>query len=264
MLLHFDRTPVADFPALLQGYGASDLASPSRSTVPLLSLLRHRGLLWQQVLEELGMDAKYAVHLEYTVKPPLGAGRASHTDAMLIAGGRSCAVEAKWTEPPYATVHKWLGPDGGSENRKRVLEGWLSLLRAHAGRDLSVDDVRHLSYQMVHRAATACAAGDRPGLAYLIFSPAPDGSGVETGPVLRGLKALADVLGRPAGFPLRMLVVEVLPTAAFESIRPLRKGETATSEAVRAALLGPPLFGFGALAVHRVSGELDVPRPQVA
>lgn len=255
-MLHFDRTPSADFDALLAEYNDADLASATRSTVPLLSLLRHGGDVWARIVTGLGMPSgEPAVHAEYTVPPARGRGRPSHTDAMLIQAGRSCAVEAKWTEPPYATVADWLGPDGGSENRGRVLEGWLSLLQPHAAGELRVEDVQGVIYQMVHRAASACAVAASPALAYLLFTPGPDGSPSDAGYIRDSLTRLAEAIGHPATLPFHVVTVEMHPTSAFERIRRLPKGQPSTGQAVRAALAGPPLFEFTGHSIERISGS---------
>lgn len=255
-MLYFDREPVAGLDALVERYGTREFESPTRSTVPLLALLWHGGEVWKRIVAELGMPAgEMTVHMEYTVAPPQGTGRESHTDAMLIAGERACAVEAKWTEPAYDTVEGWLGPEPRGTNRERVLNGWLSLLQSYATDELRAEDMGEVTYQMVHRAASACAAGRSPGLAYLQFTPWPDGSPADSSHLREGLEKLAAALGHPAGFPLRLIEVEARPTAAFESIRTLPKGEPSTGRAVRRALLEAPLFTFPEYRMHTAGGS---------
>ena len=252
-----DGVRAAGRSTLLGQYGPGEFSSPTRSTVPLLSLLWHGGELWQSIVAELGMKAgEAAVHLEYTVAPPLGRGRASHTDAMLIAGDRACAMEAKWTEPAYKTVGEWLDAKPGQANRRTVLTGWLSLLQPYATRELHADDFREVTYQTVHRAASACSAAGRwPGLAYLLFTPRPDGLPADAGHLREGLGRLASALGHPAGFPLRLAEVEARPTAAVESICTLPKGKPSTGRAVRRALREAPLFTFPEYRMHPVGGS---------
>lgn len=253
-VLYYNRTPVAGLGALVARYGSGALDSPTRSTVPLIALLR-QGDVWRRLVADLGLEPdETEVHLEYTVAPPQGRGGVSHTDAMLIAGRRACAVEAKWTEPPYPTVKDWLVAARGSINRSKVLDGWLALLRPYASRELHADDFSDVAYQVVHRAASACAVTGSPSCSYLLFTPRPGGSpaGVD---LLQGtLEVFASALGRPTGFPLRLIVVEARPTPAFEHIRALPKGEAATEQAVRRALLGEPIFSFPEYRVHNVGG----------
>ena len=252
MKIYFDRRRVADLHELLACLPARELASPTRSTVPLLSLLLQGTEVWRQILTEVGApDQEAAVHLEYTVRSPQGRGKASHTDVMLIAGEQACAIEAKWTEPAYPTVREWLGPEPSAPNREAVLNGWISLLQPFANRDLSLREVQNVTYQTLHRAASACAAGRSPSLAYLLFTPRPDGLPSDAGHLRAGLEQLAAALGSPADFPLRLIEVEVRPTAAFGSISGLRKGEPATGDMVRAALKGSPLFDFVRYRTYR-------------
>jgi hypothetical protein len=251
--LRFDREPVSNPGELLTRYSADEFTSATRSTVPLLSLLRHGGEVWREILAELGMpEHDTAVHLEYTVRSPQGRGKPSHTDAMLIAGNRACAIEAKWTEPPYAAVQKWLGAEPYSSNKLAVLNGWLSLLQPHATRDLRIHDVLDVTYQALHRAASACAAGDSPALAYLVFTPRPDGLPVAVSHLREGLQRLAAGLGSPSNFPLWLIEVKVRPTPAFDRIAQLPKGIPDTGGMVREALSGSPLFEFMGHHLYRL------------
>lgn len=106
--LYFDRTPVKDFEGLLSGYGAKEFKSPMRSTVPLLSLVRDDWPVLQDILRACNMPAESTLHFEFKVDSPLGVGLPSHTDMMVRSGGHQLAVEAKWTEPRYETVKKWI------------------------------------------------------------------------------------------------------------------------------------------------------------
>ena len=253
MTIFFDRRPLADIQNALTFFKGREFKSPERSTVPLLSLLTHGAEMWQQILAELELpESEIAVHLEYTVRPPQGNGNASHTDVMLIAGRRACAVEAKWTEPPYPTVGKWLGAEPYSLNKLAVLNGWLSLLQPHGNRNLQLHDFLDVTYQTVHRAASACAAGDSAGLAYLVFTPRADGYPAEMGHLRGSLERLAVALGAPDNFPLRLLEVELRPTPAFARIAALPKGQPQTGVEVQNALHGPPLFEFTGFKVHRL------------
>jgi hypothetical protein len=260
MNLFFDKKPVAHFDELLDGYDAKEFRSPTRSTVPLLSLVRHGADLWREVIDRLGGDADAAdLHLEYRVEPPNGRGIPSHTDAMLLQADRAIAIEAKWTEGPYATVEKWLSggkryDDGiaiaDDSNRRAVLQGWLSLLQRRASHPLHGDQFSNATYQMVHRAASACASGRAPGLAYIQFAaPGIDVRGrIES--LKKNLGHLHRLLGDPAGFPCHLVEIEMHPTAAFERIRTLEKGIAETAEVVKGALRSEPLFEFTKYRLH--------------
>ena len=230
--------------------GVDEFQSPTRSTVLLFSLLKHGNELWNNIVNELITPCSHLKgHLEFTVKPPCGRGKASHTDLMLTSRNQSVAFEAKWTEPKYETVNNWLG----SENRREVMTGWLSLIQPHVAKTLSAEDVGDAVYQMVHRAASACFASRIPTLAYIQFSPLPNGSSQEP-TVIRDLAQLHTLLGVPD--TLRFYLVEVLvaPTKAFEAIRALPKSSPATTKSVITALRNGPLFRFVDFRVHHVRG----------
>jgi len=75
-------------------YGGREFQSPTRSTVPLLSWLKHEQPMVSSLLRDIGMPAGCNLHLEYKVQPPKGIGKASHTDLMALSGEFALAVEA--------------------------------------------------------------------------------------------------------------------------------------------------------------------------
>jgi hypothetical protein len=234
----YNRMPVAGADDLIRACGASALSSPFRSTVPLLSVLKYdQDALLDQVTLMLGGAAE-ALHLEFTVAPPKGRGKASHTDAMVFTKRRALAIEAKWTEPRYPDVASWLAQ--GGENRAAVVAGWLSLLGQPFGKVLEARDVMDFPYQLVHRAASACATDLPPGLAYLQFSNA------ELAPAMawvrEDLKQLRSLAGNQDSFPIRILGVSLRPTAHFSKIASLSKGDESTGVEVSNALLSGRLF----------------------
>jgi hypothetical protein len=248
----FDRKSVSNLDAVLPLYKASELGSPTRSTVPLFSLLKHGNGLWNSVVNELITPCiNLKGHLEFTVNPQDGKGTPSHTDLMLTNGINAVAFEAKWTEPRYETVREWLD----SENRRRVVAGWLSLIRPNVGRTLSVEEVGDTVYQMVHRAASACSVTGIPTMAYSQFAPLPMGCKQEP-TLMRDLIDFHSLLGTPE--TLRFYRVEVLlaPTNAFEATMTLPKSSASTAESVKSALRDGPLFRFVDYHVHRIHGGL--------
>ena len=117
----------ADFGALVALYSDDELASPLRSTVPLLDF-------WREPSERLGQLARLVgpptltgnaeLRFEYEVPVQRGQGRASCTDLMIVTDRAAMAIEAKYREPRYPTVPQWV-EDGNSEKRREVLEaGW--------------------------------------------------------------------------------------------------------------------------------------------
>jgi hypothetical protein len=204
-------------------------------------------------LRGLSLTDGAELHTEFTVKPRYGRGTASHTDVMLLDGGASHAIEAKWTEPRYDTVATWLSRGGSNKNRRDVVSGWLSLFREHTDRVPEVDEVGLVVYQLLHRAAGACAGCTSSGVAYLQFSPLPSGAQPESSHLKADLLDLQEALHTRPSFQARLITIELEPTAAFQGIRDSPKGSTETSQRVLKALANGPLFRFQSCRVEVVS-----------
>jgi hypothetical protein len=252
--LLMDRTPIDEIALVAECYGDKEFQSPYRSTIPLLALLKEGGAVYAEVKGACGVPELCSEHLEYTVAPRSGVGRPSHTDLMLAWSGGAVAIEAKWTEPRYETAAEWLKKGASADNRRAVLSGWLELLQPHAGEKLDINTVGDCVYQMIHRAASACkaASGERPQLAYIIFTPQQGGQEASGAHYLSDLERFHTAMGQPANFPMHLFEVSLTPTDAFKVIAPLRKGEAETAERVRVALSGAPLFTFQSVKHHRV------------
>jgi hypothetical protein len=256
MTIHFGN--LQSLPTIAQAvplYGGDEFESPTRSTIPMLTLLMHAPTMFDEIVRTLGFPSDYDLFLEYKVRPPRGRGNASNTDVMLKSGLGSLAIEAKWTESKYDTVKKWLRADKDSANRTAVLDGWLNLLSTHATTPLHAVDFDNVIYQMVHRAASAATAGQAPGMAYFLFKPSPDKRAAKPDDIFAKLTDLWDKLGKPKRFPFHMVEIEVKSTASYEPLRNSPKGKKATSKAVRAALQdSEPLFSFKAHVCRSVEG----------
>jgi hypothetical protein len=244
MRFFFDKRSLKSLDEAVDLYKPEEFASPTRSTVPMLSLLKHGGAVLKALLCHVGSaDSTTEAHLEFTVGPKQGTGKPSHTDVMVISEERAIAIEAKWTESRYDEVSVWLERGSSAQNRRNVMNGWLSLLQPDAAKKLCLDDFSSAVYQMVHRAASVYSAGRLPTLLYVQFCPLPDRRAVESS-LMDDLHHLHALLGSPVAFPFLLAEVEAMPTSAFERIRSLPKGIPQTAETVRAALQGEPLFAF--------------------
>jgi hypothetical protein len=245
MTLFFDKQTVAHVDDLLPLYGRREFASPTRSTVPLFSLLKQGAGVWTRIAQLVaGEVGSIEVHVEYTVAPPKGKGRQSHTDVMLRNGDCAGALEAKWTEPRYPTVQEWLNAGANLDNRRAVMNGWLSLLETRVGRALHLQNFDNAVYQMVHRSASACAVGRPAVMAYLQFSPLPDNQQPNVAQLESDLLYFRALLGSPVALPFYLFVVEIELTEAFRKISGLAKGLESTATTVQEALHNGPLFIF--------------------
>lgn len=242
---------VADFEQLVVLLSADAVASPLRSTVPLVDFWRTPEPRLAQLSAAIGVDLLPPTVLcfEFPVPVQRGRGKPSFTDLMIVAGSAAVAIEAKFTEPPYETVRSWLR-NPPEANRSEVLEGWLDLIRAASGTPLSVADVMDLPYQLVHRTALVCSVS-RPvrAVVYQVFGGDPLDYYVNS------LSDLWRRLGRTAaiGFHVLGCPLDSLQTHA-DLVQRWKHREPLVGDAVRAALLTGSLFSFREPASHSVLG----------
>jgi hypothetical protein len=237
-------------------YGLGEFESPTRSTIPMLSLLIHAPDTFNEIVQLLAMPSAYDLYLEFQVPPPQGQGMASHTDVMLRSGAESLAIEAKWTEPMYPPVGPWLIAGNNPQNRVNVLDGWLDLLQQRVTKQLVANEFNDVIYQMLHRAASAASAGNSPRLAYFLFEPSPNGGAATPDAVYEKLSLFWDILGQPMTFPFYLVKIGIKPREAYEQLRLLPIGAEGTAEAMILALQDPlaPLFNFEIIQCQRVGG----------
>src|SRR5262249_4386732 len=155
-------------------------ASPFRSTVPLISLVKDSPSVLQEIVKTCGCSGECSMHFEYCVEPPDVVGNPSQTDAMIMCDHCALAVEAKWTEPRYETVEMPLKSRVAALTRKdlantnthlaaqqSVISSWLKMLSDESTSAANTEHFGDAVYQMVHRAASARASSSCPRLAYL-------------------------------------------------------------------------------------------------
>jgi hypothetical protein len=256
MKMHFGpKNSIVDIDAALPMFGIKEFASPTRSTIPMLALLKHDPDLFREIVGKLGLTGSFDLFLEYTVGPFGGRGKPSHTDVMVTQSGCSLAIEAKWTEPMYETVKDWLSKGHGEgANRKAVLQGWLGVLQnaLNCG-NLDFNDFDDVVYQMIHRASSAAYAGKQSRLAYFLFKPSPDPRSATGYDILKELSKLKSCLGHPQNFPIFVVEIELGLTPVYKPIQAMRKGQPNTAMAIQSALqASQPLFQFGPYTIHRV------------
>ncbi len=224
----FDTEAVPDFAALCKRFAGQHLQSPYRSTVPLLSLVQHSQPQWNSLLDSLAAPADATIHFEYRVASPKPGGNPSQTDALIMSESTVWAVEAKWTEPRYETVAKRLSkPEANGADPRLTLNGWLQHLQPFATRLLQTEDFTEVVYQVLHRAASACAVAvaqrRQPQLVYLHFHPSPLKSSATTHQYVTDLGVLHALLGNPVKLMFVVVEMPLHPTPAFEAIKDLDK-----------------------------------------
>ncbi len=234
---------VLDFATLVRVLPVNALRSPRRSVVPLVDYFRQPGTALAALghAVEIDLTDVEVADFEHALAVRRGKGKPSYTDVMLQGRNVSVAIEAKYTEPRYKSVRKWLG-ETPTPNRIKVLSGWLELINGVAATSLEIDAVLELPYQLVHRSASACSSDAAyRALVYLIFGEAPGAYYVDD------VAALDCLLGEPLGLGMHVVHVQAHPEPAFKALTDRWDGgERELAEGVRQALLGGSLFRFGA------------------
>jgi hypothetical protein len=140
---------------VIERFPKKEFFSPYRSTIPLIILIKDYFELFQQVV---GVQKIEKIIFEYETPVKKGRGLPSCSDALIVSKDKSIIIEAKRTEPKYEKVSAW---DDNTENRKSVLSGWLEYIYEFTNKEISLAEVQHLPYQMIHRIASACSLKDQ-------------------------------------------------------------------------------------------------------
>jgi hypothetical protein len=233
---------VYSFQELVKGIGPDAVASPRRSTVPLVDYWRDPELrlrhLWNQL--QVRQPGDTDMHFEHDVPVQRGRGKPSYTDLMIFADDVAVAIEAKFTEPRYESVATWLG-GAPTTNRVDVLEGWLCAIEAAAEASIQRDAVRELPYQLIHRTASVCCVGRRRRLVvYQVFGDSPAAYYAED------LGRFAAAIAAPERISFVVLGCPCRSTATYARLEGRwDAGERDLGDDVLAAMLAGPLLEFG-------------------
>jgi hypothetical protein len=243
MGLRLRTTHVADFPKLVEEYKPAELASPRRSTVPLLAFWAHAASRFRELAPHIGLDPSDPVEFcfEFPVPVQEGKGKDSFTDLMILSSSFAVVIEAKYTEPEYETVEKWLSRPG-RENRERVLGGWLSLIHRATGVHLEAAEVAKHPYQLIHRTASACSPPvKRRWVIYQVFSKAE----TDRSYYLDHLSGVYRLLRGQESLSFGILLSPLKGSAEYSKIEALwERGDRGLSSEVRAGLLSEALVEF--------------------
>ncbi len=195
---------VGGYEDLLKRYSTKEFASPTRSTIPLLSYWRNPITRIDELKKVIKHSSSESIYLDFEHRVPTqrGKGNPSCTDLKLSFGSTSVYIEAKYKEPRYAEVGTWLNKSN-TKNRHEVMTGWLQLLNKCSGEDLKISDVEALPYQLIHRAASACYGNVHNRLlVYQVFTE----STAKRDMYISDLRSLSKLLG--GGSKLEICLVE--------------------------------------------------------
>ena len=239
--LSIRQAPVPDWRALVGSLHETDLESPRRSTVPLVAYWQDPLARLAHLLDQLCLQAPAPVtfSFEHPVGVAAGHGKPSYTDLMILAGDVVIAIEAKYTEPAYETVGRWLH-EPRDQNRCDVLDGWLGMINQATEAALTIDRVLHLPYQLVHRGASACfSVSNTRAVLYQVFDAA------HRERYLAELRKLRELVPA-ASLKLGVLLSPVVASRVYaELLARWDCGERSMAHAVRSALLAGDMLTFG-------------------
>ena len=175
--IKYSSTPVDSIESLAARYPRREFQSPNRSTVPSLAFWSTPETRIRQICNCLHLTVPSACTLdfEFKVKPIKGRGKASHTDVMITWDDAVIGIEAKYTEPNYQIINKWIQSGKNEANRNDVLDGWCEIISRVTKKKIGAITQSDITYQMVHRLASVCSMQEsRRYLVYQLFDPSPD------------------------------------------------------------------------------------------
>jgi hypothetical protein len=243
---------VGSFAELVSHLPADAVASPKRSTVPLIEYWRSPEGRIEHLWGQLGLAPQDSadLHFEYAVPVAGGRGKASYTDLMILAEGIAVAIEAKFTEPPYESVDSWLGLSP-TPNRRAVLDGWLGVISRVVGGPIEAGSVMDLPYQMIHRTASVCSLDvPRRHVVYQVFG--------ETPPYyVEHLQRFATALGGCDRIGLAVLGCPFRPSTVYRELAASWDcGDRDLADRLRAALVAGPILDFDETVVVRIQATV--------
>jgi hypothetical protein len=167
MEIFYGKPTGYSFEEILDQYSPKDLKSAETSTVPFLNHWKTTRQATRRLQEGLGLCSEpTTLAFEYPT-PSAGNNKSSMTDLMVWGDSWKIAIEAKYTEvtTSYETVAQWNAEY--TPNRSRVAAHWLEMIDPYSQAELDEKLVSDVSYQFLHRTASACYC--RPQQAYVLY-----------------------------------------------------------------------------------------------
>ncbi|MEQ8678802.1 MAG: hypothetical protein RLO17_23035 [Cyclobacteriaceae bacterium] len=157
------------YDVILEIFSGTRVNSIRTSTVPLVQFWKKGARRVKKIESKLNLDLEKAKYcFEYPTSPK-GKGKSSMTDLMILAGDAKLAIEAKFTEYHKGkdlSLKEWK-TKGNKENRDTVTKGWFEMISKFSA--VKFSDLDDISYQFLHRTASACYNSNSAYVIYLIF-----------------------------------------------------------------------------------------------
>jgi hypothetical protein len=229
---------------LISAYPDSEFKNLTRSTIALLAYWRDQGARLRYLAEHLDAPDLVDAVLTPEFPTPSPSGKASFTDLLVESTKTAVGIEGKRTEKRYPTIGRWCD----SENKRRVLNHWCSLIRPRAALPLDAP-LESLVYQMIHRTASVCARpAERAIVLYQMFGSS------HLAEYEADLRALVSLLQPSPRLEVWMHVVTSEETAEYATIeRELRAPAVDRPAIIKRALAQGELFRFTDHPPQRIS-----------
>lgn len=262
--LSYGRPEGVPFDVVVHQYSDSQFGRLTRSTIPFLCYWKDYKTILPRLCKEVSLtrgSVDGLLSFEYPVSS-LGRNTPSFTDLMYISKDNALGIEAKSTEAEYDIVEVWLRKGKKPENRRGVLNHWISLIEAHTGTKVRRDSIGEVVNQMLHRAASVCSLRKpHSAVLYQWFNVMSISRKPKVN-YLRGLQKLAEAIN--AGERLSIWFQEVTADPTEEPTEEYHRVEQEASRAkapdrpriIRSAILNnKPLFSFQATKPTRVRAK---------
>ena len=149
---------------LINSYDEKEFNSPFRSTIPLLELFFEN----KEILKEILIyDESFNAIFEDETKPYEESKHPSCTDLRLYNNIINYCIEAKYTENEYDSLEKALLERPG---RKKSVEGFINIINNRCNTNIHIDELLNITYQMIHRFASACKVLGKTEMLYFCFN----------------------------------------------------------------------------------------------
>lgn len=205
---------VGTFGQLINRYSSEEFDSPTRSTVPSLAFWLDTDNRVRDLCKKISTNTPESciMEFEYQVPTEQGKGKPSHTDLMISWDDTCVGIEAKYTEPPYETVNKWLIEGKDRQNREAVLSGWCNMISRVTEKGMSILSVGDVTYQMIHRIASTCSRYEsQKNVIYQVFSPSAETLNYYH----THLNRIRAIMGPTQSLKLFLWVIDIVPSDKY-------------------------------------------------
>ncbi len=153
--IYYGRPIKQSFSEVIDQFSSKEINSLKTSTLPLLDYWKKTDERIDFLFNKVNIrSSNIQLCFEYPTRS-YKSNKSSMTDLMIMCNGIRIAIECKFTEVNMdETINKWNKDE--TQNRRKVISHWLNILKPFTSEEISIDSIGELSYQFLHRTASAC------------------------------------------------------------------------------------------------------------